>query len=190
MPLAHLHIADTPEALRESLESLADLEVVGVDVPPGVDDGTRLRVSGRGEAGRRGGPSGDLYVRVHVTPHELFQRDGADLHCELRLPLTQAALGAELKVPTLHGEEIVKLKPGVQTGDVVTLRRQGMPKLGADAARGDLHIHCRVETPTRLNAEESQLLRRLAELRGEDTSGPGEQKGLLGKLREVFGGAS
>ena len=161
-------------------------EVVTVDVPPGVDDGTRLRVSGRGEAGRRGGRSGDLYVRVRVAPHEVFQRDGDDLHCELRLPMTQAVLGAELKVPTLYGEEAVKLKPGVQTGDVVSLRRQGMPKLGADAARGDLHIHCRVETPTRLDDEQAELVRRLAELRGEDSAGPGEQKGFLGRLREVF----
>jgi molecular chaperone DnaJ len=162
-------------------------EIVSVDVPPGVDDGTRLRVSGRGEAGRRGGRSGDLYVRVRITPHDVFQRDGTDLHCELRLPVTQAALGAELKVPTLHGEEVVKLKPGVQTGDVITLRRPGMPKLGAEAARGDLHIHCRVETPTKLDPEQAELLRRFAELRGEDSSGPGQQqKGFLGKLREVF----
>jgi molecular chaperone DnaJ len=163
-------------------------ELVAVDVPPGVDDGTRLRVSGRGEAGRRGGRSGDLYVRVRVTPHEVFQRDGDDLHCELRLPVTQAALGAELKVPTLHGEEVVKLRPGVQTGQVLTLRRQGMPKLGSEAARGELHIHCRVETPENLDGEQRELLERLAELRGEDASGPGQQKGFLGRLREVFGG--
>ncbi len=162
-------------------------ESVTVDVPPGVDDGTRLRVTGRGEAGRRGGRAGDLYVRVRVAPHEVFQRDGSDLHCELVVPMTQAALGAELKVPTLHGEEVVKVKPGTQTGDVLTLRRQGMPKLGADAARGDLHIHCRVETPSRLDGEQQELLRRLAEVRGEDASGPGQQKGFLGKLREVFG---
>ena len=163
-------------------------EVVSVDIPPGVDDGSRLRVTGRGEAGRRGGSPGDLYVRVRVQPHELFQRDGHDLHCELVVPMTQAALGAELKVPTLHGEEAVKLKPGTQTGDVVTLRRQGMPKLGAETARGDLHIHCRVETPTKLSGDEQELLRQLAELRGEDASGPGEHHGFLGKLREVFGG--
>jgi molecular chaperone DnaJ len=163
-------------------------EVVSVDVPPGVDDGTRLRVSGRGEAGRRGGRAGDLYVRVRVTPHDIFERDGVDLHCELRLPMTQAALGAELKVPTLHGEEVVKLKPGTQSGDIITLRRQGMPKLGAETARGDLLIHCRVETPTGLDTAQADLLRSLAGLRGEDASGPGEQRGFLSKLREVLGG--
>jgi molecular chaperone DnaJ len=163
-------------------------EFVAVDVPAGVDDGTRLRVTGRGEAGRRGARAGDLYVRVRVLPHEVFQRDGNDLHCELVVPMTQAALGAQLKVPTLHGEQVVKVKPGVQTGDIITLRRQGMPKLGAESARGDLHIHCRVETPTGLDAEQTELLRRFAELRGEDASGPGEHKGFLGKLREVFGG--
>jgi molecular chaperone DnaJ len=162
-------------------------ETVTIDVPPGVGDGTRLRMTGRGEAGRQGGPAGDLYVRVRVLPHAVFERDGNDLHCELRVPMTQAALGAELKLQTLYGEDVVKVPPGTQTGDVLTLRRQGMPKLGADAARGSLFVHCRVETPRTLDAEQADLLRQFAELRGEDAP-PGEQKGFLGKLREVFGG--
>lgn len=162
-------------------------ESVTIEVPPGVDDGTRLRLSGRGEAGRRGGRSGDLYVRVRVLPHEVFQRDGNDLHCELRVPMTQAALGAELKLQTLYGEDVVKVPPGTQTGDILTLRRQGMPKLGAETARGNLHVHCRVETPTKLDGEQADLLRQFAALRGEDAV-PGEEKGFLGRLREVFGG--
>jgi molecular chaperone DnaJ len=162
-------------------------EVVTIDVPPGVDDGRRLRLSGRGEAGRRGAPAGDLYVRVRVAQHAVFERDGNDLHCELRVPFTQAALGAELKVSTLDGEEVVRLPRGAQTGDVITLRRHGMPRLNGGGARGSLHVHCRVETPTELDAEQEELLRRLAELRGEDTPDSGANRGFLGKLREVFG---
>jgi molecular chaperone DnaJ len=162
-------------------------EVVTVDVPPGVDDGRRLRLSGRGEAGRRGAPPGDLYVRIRVAPHPVFERDGNDLHCELVLPMTQAALGAELKVSTLDGEEVVKVKPGVQTGDVLLLRRHGMPKLNGGGARGNLYVHTRVETPSDLSPEQEDLLRRFAELRGEDLPASGSGRGLLGKLREVFG---
>jgi molecular chaperone DnaJ len=162
-------------------------EVVTIDVPPGVDDGRRLRLTGRGEAGRRGGAPGDLYVRVRVAPHPVFERDGNDLHCELRVPVTQAALGAELKVSTLDGEEVVKVARGTQTGDVLTLRRHGMPKLNSGGARGALYVHCRVETPTDLTDEQEELVRRLAELRGEDIPATGAGKGFLGKLREVFG---
>lgn len=162
-------------------------EVVTVDVPPGVDDGRRLRLSGRGEAGRRGAPPGDLYVRVRVAPHEVFERDGHDLHCELRVPVAQAALGAELKVSTLDGEEVVRVPRGAQTGDVLSLRRHGMPKLNGGGARGTLYVHCRVETPTALDDEQEELLRRFAALRGEDIPASGSGKGFLGKLREVFG---
>jgi molecular chaperone DnaJ len=162
-------------------------EVVAVDIPAGVDDGRRLRLSGRGEAGRRGAPPGDLYVRVRIAAHPVFGRDGHDLHCELRIPFSQATLGAELKVSTLDGEEVVKVPRGAQTGDVLTLRRQGMPKLNGGGARGHLYAHCRVETPTDLDAEQEELLRAFAELRGEDTREPGAQRGFLGRLREVFG---
>lgn len=160
-------------------------EQVTVDVPPGVDEGTRLRISGQGEAGRRGGRAGDLYVRVHVSPHEIFTRDGDDLRCELALPVTQAALGAELKVPTLYGEEVLKIPAGAQTGEVITLRRQGMPRLGGGGhQRGDLHVHSRVMTPTELDAEQEQLLRQLAELRGESVAEEG--RGLFSRLRDAL----
>lgn len=161
-------------------------ETVTVDVPPGVDTGTRLRLSGRGEAGRRGAQVGDLFVRVRVGEHEVFTRDGNDLHCELAVPMTQAALGAELKLPTLHGEEEVRVPAGTQSGDVLTLRRQGMPKLSGGAARGNLHVHCRVDTPTELDGEQEELLRRFAELRGEDI--PEGQRRLFSRLKGAFRG--
>lgn len=159
-------------------------ETITVEVPQGVDTGTRLRLSGRGESGRRGGSPGDLYVRVRVADHPVFTREGNDLHCELALPMTQAALGADLKVPTLYGEEEVNVPAGTQTGDVITLRRHGMPKLGGGGARGNLHVHCRVLTPTELTQEQTELLRRLAEMRDEELSGEGRK--LFSRLRGVF----
>jgi molecular chaperone DnaJ len=163
-------------------------DTVTVDIPPGVDDGTRLRVVGRGEAGRLGAPSGDLYVRVRVKPHPVFTRDGNDLHCELRLSMAQAALGGDVTIETLHGEEVLHVEPGTQPGAVLNLRRQGMPKLSGGGARGNLYVHCRVETPRHLDEEQSELLRRFADLRGEplgDVTHNG--RGLLGRLREAFG---
>lgn len=164
-------------------------ETVTVDVPAGVDDGTRLRLLGRGEAGRNGGPAGDLYVRTRVRQHELFTRDGNDLHCELRIPMVQAALGAKLALPTLYGEQEVQVPPGTQSEDVITLRRMGMPRLGGGGSRGNLHVHCRVTTPTDLDEEQELLLRQLAELRGETAPELADARhGLFGRLREAFGG--
>lgn len=163
-------------------------ETVTVDVPPGVDEGTRLRLTGRGEAGLQGGRTGDLYVRIRLRPHEIFTRDGDDLHCELSLPMATAALGGELTLPTLDGEARVRIPPGTQSGDVITLRRHGMPKLNGGGARGDLHIHCRVETPTRLTEEQAALLREFAALRGEDLADVSSNgRGLFGRIREAFG---
>ncbi|MPZ88700.1 MAG: molecular chaperone DnaJ [Nitriliruptorales bacterium] len=164
-------------------------ETVTVDVPAGADDGTRLRLVGRGEAGRNSGPAGDLYVRIRVRPHELFTRDGNNLHCELRIPVVQAALGAQLTLPTLYGEQEVGVPAGTQSGDVLTLRRLGMPRLGGGGSRGNLHVHCKVLTPTDIDEEQESLLRRLAELRGETARELADARyGLFGRLREAFGG--
>lgn len=163
-------------------------DTITVPIPQGVADGTRLRLSGRGEAGRNGGPAGDLYVQIHVRPHEVFSRDGDDLHCELRVSMTAAALGTHVVLETLEGEEPIAVPAGTQTGDVITLRRKGMPRLGGGGIqRGNLYVHCRVETPTRLTDEQADLLRRLAELRGEHVSEHAPVKGLFGRLREAFG---
>lgn len=164
-------------------------EAVIIDIPAGVAEGTRLRRSGLGEAGRNGGPPGDLYVRIRVRPHEVFDRDSDDLHCELRVPMAAAALGTQVVLPTLDGEEQLTVPAGTQTGDVVTLRRKGMPRLGGGGVqRGNLYVHCRVETPRKLSEEEDELLRRFAELRGEHVSEHTPGRGLFGRLREAFGG--
>lgn len=175
-----------PQCRGEGRHSVTD--VVTVDIPPGVDDGTRLRVLGRGEAGRQGAPAGDLYVRVRVQPHEVFTREGNDLHCELRLSMAQAALGGDVTVTTLHGEETLRVEPGTQPGAILTLRRHGMPKLSGGGARGNLHVHCRVETPRNLDEQQEALLREFAELRGETIADlESNGRGLLGRLRGAFG---
>lgn len=171
------------EGRRQATETLT------IEVPPGVADGTRLRRAGLGEAGRNGGPAGDLYIRIRVRPHEVFTRDGDDLHCELRVPMAAGALGTHVTLSTLDGEETVTVPAGTQTGDIITLRRAGMPRLGGGGVqRGNLYVHCRVETPRRLNEEEAELLRRFADLRGEHVNEHTPAKGLFGRLREAFGG--
>lgn len=140
---------------------------IAVDVPAGVEDGMRIRLVGQGEVGPGGGPAGDLYVEVHERRHELFTREGDDLHCRVTLPMTAAALGTTLLLPTLDGEEEVEISPGTQPGSVVSLRARGVPHLRA-TGRGDLLVRVEVATPTRLDAEQEQLLRRLAVVRDEE----------------------
>ncbi len=157
---------------------------ITVDIPPGVDDGDRLRVAGEGEAGQRGARPGDLYVEIRVAPHEVFERDGRDLWAEVAVPATQAMLGARLTMQDVEGQEVeLVVSPGSQSGDVVTIRRHGLPRTGG-GGRGDLHVRLRVEVPTDLDDEQRELVRRLAELRGED--GDGHNPGFLSRLREAF----
>jgi molecular chaperone DnaJ len=158
-----------------------------VDIPAGVDDGTQLRLPGRGAAGPRGGPLGDLYLHVRVRPHARFKRDGLDLLAEQRVTMTQAALGAHLTFETLDGEEDLVVPPGTQSGRVFELRGRGVPggaRGGRGGGRGDLLVEVFVDTPTSLGKEEEDLLRRLAELRGEDVA-PADT-GFLGRIRSAF----
>lgn len=166
---------------------------VGVRIPAGVADGMRVRLAGQGEVGSGGGPAGDLYVEVEEDPHELFTRDGADLHCTVKLPMTAAALGTNLPLPTLDGTQEITIEPGTQTGAVRTLRGKGMPRLrstGRVDGHGDLMVHVEVVTPTKLDREQTELLRRLAALREEEQPGVGSGRnghGLFGRLRDSFG---
>lgn len=153
-----------------------------VEVPPGVADGMELRVSSAGQDGRGGAGPGDLYVALHVEPHPVFERRGQDLVCALSVPMTQAALGAEVEIPTLEEPEHVKLEPGVASGTVLRLRGHGVPNLNR-RGRGDLFVTVVVETPKARSKEERALLERLAELRGER---PGKGKGLAGQLRKLL----
>jgi molecular chaperone DnaJ len=162
-----------------------------VKVPAGVEDGMRLRLSGEGEIGPGGGPPGDLYVEIREREHPIFTRDGDDLHCQVTLPMTAAALGTSVKLETLDGTETLTVKPGTQAGSVLTLRGRGVPHLSRGVGRGDLFVHVDVATPTKLDPEQERLLRELARLRDEEqpeiavTNGQGGG-GLFSRLRDAF----
>jgi molecular chaperone DnaJ len=159
-----------------------------VKVPAGVEDGMRIRLSGEGEVGPGGGPAGDLYVEIHERPHDVFSRDGNDLHCRVTVPMTAAALGTNLKLATLDGDEEVEIKAGTQSGNIVRLPARGVPKLRG-TGRGDLHVHLEVKTPTRLDPEQEALLRQLAQLRGEEQpEGTRTTGGFFSKVRDAFNG--
>ncbi|HEU0101819.1 MAG TPA: molecular chaperone DnaJ [Mycobacteriales bacterium] len=154
-----------------------------VKVPAGIESGMRIRLTGEGEVGPGGGPSGDLFVEVMEREHPQFVRDGDDLHHRLAVPMTAAALGTTLKLETLDGEEQVDIAPGTQPDEVLTLRARGVPHLRG-TGRGDLHIHLDVKVPTRLDAEQERLLRELAVLRGEERpNNSGKGSGLFGRRR-------
>jgi molecular chaperone DnaJ len=158
---------------------------ITVEVPAGIEDGMRIRMTGQGEVGPGGGPAGDLYVEVTEQPHDVFTRDGSDLHCTIALPMTAAALGTELVLQTLDAEEKVEVRPGTQPGSVITLRGKGVPKLRS-SVRGDLHVHVEVRVPTRLDEGQEKLLRDLAALRNEDVSVAHARGGLFAKMRDAF----
>lgn len=159
---------------------------INVKIPAGVEDGMRIRLAGEGEVGPGGGPAGDLYVEIHEREHPDFTREGNDLHSEVTLPMTAAALGTSAILTTLDGEEQVDIRPGTQSGSVITLRGRGVPQLRG-LGRGDLHVHVQVLTPTRLDAEQERLLRELAALRGEERPPGGGSHGLFSRLRSARG---
>lgn len=158
-------------------------QTINVRIPAGVDDGTRLRLNGEGEAGIAGGPAGDLYVVISVRPHEFFERDGPDLHCQVPVTMVQATLGGEVDVPTLEGKVKLKIPEGTQTGKTMRLRSKGLPTLRA-ATRGDQLLHIFVETPTKLTKEQRRLFEEFAEESGTVVS-PAQQS-FLDKLRDLF----
>jgi molecular chaperone DnaJ len=163
-----------------------------IDVPRGVANGTRLQMVGEGEVGPGGGPAGDLYVEVQVRPHPVFTRDGDDLVCQLTLPMTAAALGITVQVETLDGVVPLQVPAGTQPGAVLRMPGYGVPHLQREG-RGDILVHCAVQTPTRLDERQAALLRELADLRGEqEVSAPraedGSGGGFFSRLRDRFVG--
>ncbi|NBU31596.1 MAG: molecular chaperone DnaJ [Actinobacteria bacterium] len=163
---------------------------IAIKIPPGVEDGSRMQMTGHGEVGPGGGPKGDLYVEFVQKEHPVFQRRGDQLHATLPLPMTAAALGATMEVETLDGPVSVNIKPGTQSGTAITLAGHGMPRLGR-SGRGDLIIHLAVQTPTALTSEQEALLRQLATLRDEekpDATLHEHSNGLFGKIKDVFTG--
>lgn len=158
---------------------------IKVRIPPGVDDGARLRSPGGGEAGLRGGGTGDLYIVVHLARHRIFERDGRDLHCEVPLPFVTAALGGEIHVPSLTGFVDLKIPAATQSGTTFRVKGQGMPVLQS-TTRGDLFIRTKVEVPTKLNAEQKLKLEEFARLCGDDNTPL--HKSFYERLKEFFTG--
>ena len=154
-----------------------------VKVPAGVEDGTRIRYAGQGEAGANGGPPGDLYVVLRVKEHPFFDRDGQNLHCVVPVSFRQAALGAELKVPTLDGEYKLKVPDGTQTGTTFRVRGKGLPEVNGHG-RGDLYVHVRVQTPSKLTRRQRELLEELESTSRVDNRP--ESRSFLKKMREIF----
>lgn len=157
---------------------------IKVKIPPGVDTGSKLRLAGEGEPGTMGGPAGDLYVVIHVKPHKLFVRQGDDLIYEAPISFVQAALGAEIEIPTLDGRARLKIPEGTQPGTRFRIKGKGMPRLRG-YGRGDLHVRVDVVVPKKLTEKQKELLRKFAELGGEDVKQP--HKGLFDKMRDAFG---
>ena len=161
-----------------------------VEIPPGVDTGTRIQLSGEGECGPNGGPAGDLFVEIVVRPHELFERRGDELHCLVTVPMTAAALGTSMTLETLDGPLDIDIAAGTQAGQTVTMRGHGAARLRT-SGRGDLHVHLSVQTPTELTSEQQELLRQLAALREETTvqvgqGVQGQAGGLFSRLKDAF----
>ena len=155
---------------------------IEVKIPAGVETGSRLRLQREGESGAYGGPAGDLYVVIHVAEHEQFERQGNNLYASVPVTFAQAALGAEVSVKTLKDDQPLKIPAGTQTGTVFRLKGQGMPVLGG-RGRGDLFVAVMVVTPTTLTREQRRILEQLAEVETKDL----EDKGLIDKVRNIFG---
>ena len=155
-----------------------------IKIPPGVDTGARLRVQNEGEAGAGGGPSGDLYIVISIKEHPVFERQDNNLYCAAPVTFAQAALGAEITVSTLDGEDTIKIGEGTQTGKIFKLKGKGMPALGG-RGRGDLFVAVTVTTPTNLTREQRKLLEDLARLESNDIALPHE-KGIFEKVKDIF----
>src|SRR5205823_4327066 len=159
---------------------------LSINIPPGVEDGTRIRLGSEGEAGVRGGPSGDLYIFLSIAAHPFFQRDGADLHCRVPISMVSAALGGEFEVPTIDGGKTrVKVPEGTQSGRRFRLHGKGMPVLRSKQM-GDMYVQVLVETPQKLTKRQRELLNEFEKLSSRDTQP--ETAGFLGKVRELLGG--
>ncbi len=160
-----------------------------VRIPAGVDTGTRIQLTGEGEVGPNGGPAGDLYVEVVVASHSMFERRGEELHCVVEVPMTAAALGTTVALDTLDGPVDVDIKAGTQSGESVVIRGKGAARLRS-GSRGDLYVHLRVQTPTRLDPQQEELLKQLAAIREEATAqvstASAESGGFFTRIKDAF----
>jgi molecular chaperone DnaJ len=164
-------------------------DTIEVDIPAGVTDGIQLSMSGRGNAGAKGGPAGDLLIGIEETPHEEFTREGQNIVHELFINMGDAALGAQIEVPTLDGRVRMKIPPGTQSGKILRLRDKGLPNLqGYQGQRGDQLIHINVWTPKKYNDEERKILEKLRELPNFQPKPEQEDRSFFDRIRDIFGG--
>ena len=162
-------------------------KTLSVKIPAGVDQDDRIRLSGEGEAGMNGGPPGDLYVVVNLKPHAVFQRDGADLHCEMPISFAMAALGGEIEIPTLDGHAKIKIPPETQSGQVFRLRNKGIRPVRGSVT-GDLFCHVAIETPVKLTSRQKELLREFEAINENDPAAHSPRaKSFMDKVRDFFG---
>jgi molecular chaperone DnaJ len=164
---------------------------ITVKIPAGIDTGQQLRLQGEGESGSAGGPPGHLYVVVHVREHEFFRRDGINLYCEISVNFTTLALGGEIVVPTLDGQETVKVPESTQTGTTLRVKGKGLPEIGA-RQRGDLYATVQVQTPKRLTREQRQLLEQLSKILPKEQFEPRardseDERNLFDRVKDMFG---
>jgi len=157
-------------------------KVINIKIPPGVDNGTKLRVSGEGDAGKNGGPPGDLYVVLYVKPHILFKRDGVNLYMEMPITFSQAALGDTIEVETVDGKKQLKVSPGTQTGTVLSIKGAGVPYLNMPSKRGDQYIKLNILTPMHLSDEEKALFKRLSDIEAQKST----KESIIDKVKGAF----
>ncbi len=160
-------------------------KTLAVSIPEGVEEGTRIRLSGEGEVGLRGGAAGDLYIFVSIKPHPFFVREGNDIHCKVPVKMTTAALGGAIEVPSVEGGRArVTIPAGAQSGDQFRMKKKGMPVMRSGGRRGDMYIHCAVETPTRLTKRQKDLLQEFESL--DEKGAYKESEGFFSKVKEFW----
>ncbi|GGP26950.1 molecular chaperone DnaJ [Silvimonas amylolytica] len=163
-------------------------KTLAVKIPGGVDEGDRIRLSGEGEPGVNGGPHGDLYVVIHIKPHSVFEREGNDLHCEMPISITAAALGGEIEIPTLDGKARISIPAGTQSGQVFRLRGKGIKGVRS-AVTGDLMCHVMLETPVNLTSRQKELLREFEQISQDEPAKHNPRaKSFMDKVKDFFGG--
>jgi molecular chaperone DnaJ len=176
-------VVENPCSECRGTGSTRDKKTLSVKVPAGVETGVRLKMTGEGGQGTKGGSNGDLYIYIEVREHPLFRREGNDVICEIPISFTQAALGCELEIPTLEGKVAMKVPEGTQTGKIFRLRGKGITSLQG-YGKGDQLVVLRVETPTNLNSRQRELLEEFARISGEEINP--NNKNFFDKVKEMF----
>jgi molecular chaperone DnaJ len=179
-------IPETPCAVCDGTGSVGERKTYEVDVPPGIENGQRIRITGAGDAGTGGGPPGDLYVQVQIAEDDRFHREGSDLVTVLEVTATTAMLGATVPVETVTGEREIELEAGAQHGDTIRVRGEGLPSLRSPRRRGDLHVAIKVVTPVALDDEQRELAERLDATLGPDNAPGSARDGIFQRVRRAF----